>query len=117
MQTSHSVKSVMGVVLLALVMPLLFWQCDRQESLLGKYHAGDAGLDRRISATLTLEANGKGMWSIETDNAPFRWDVRQNKIRLHTQSGGVIEGTVDNGTIRIAMPGMDVILFHRVSGQ
>jgi hypothetical protein len=70
-----------------------------------------------MSATLELEANGKGIWSVEADNAPFRWDVRHNKIRLHTQSGGVIEGTIDNGTIHIALPGMDVILFERVSGQ
>ena len=116
METSPSIKSVMRVVFVVVVMPLLFWQCGQQDNLVGKYHAA-AGLDGRISATLALEANGKGIWSIETDNAPFRWDVRQNKIRLHTQSGGVIEGTIDNGTIHIALPGMDVILFERVSGQ
>ncbi|MCB2148930.1 MAG: hypothetical protein KQI81_20785 [Deltaproteobacteria bacterium] len=117
METSQSIKSVIRVVFVAVVMPLLLWQCGQQDNLVGNYHAADAGPDGRISATLALEANGKGIWSIETDNAPFRWDVRQNKIRLHTQSGGVIEGTIDNGTIHIALPGMDVILFERVSGQ
>ena len=116
METSYSIKSLMRVVFLVVVMPLLFWRCDQQDNLVGKYHAA-SGLDGRISATLALEANGKGIWSIETDNAPFRWDVQQNRIRLHTQSGGVIEGTIDNGTIHIALPGMDVIWFARDSGQ
>jgi len=113
METNPSIKSVMGVVFLVLVMPLLFWQCDQHEKIVGKYNAVETSPDSGIPATLELQANGKGLWSIETDNAPFRWDRKHNKIRLHTPSGGVIEGTLDNEAIQIAIPGMGVILFKR----
>ena len=113
METNHSMKPVTGAVFLVLMMPLLFWQCDRHEEVVGKYNAVETSRDSRIPVTLELQANGKGLWSIETDNAPFRWDRKQNKIRLHTQSGGVIEGTMDNETIQIAIPGMGVIIFKR----
>lgn len=113
MENHPSIKSVTRVVLLMLVIPLMVWQCDRHQDIVGKYHAQDAGMNGRISATLELQANGKGLWSIETDNAPFRWDRQRNTIRLHTPSGGVIEGTIDNETIHVPMPGMGVILFKR----
>lgn len=113
MEKHPSIKSATSVVLLMLVIPLMVWQCDRHEKMVGKYHALDVSEGGRISATLALEANGKGLWSIETDNAPFRWDVNQNVIRLHTPSGGVIEGIIDNGSIQLPIPGLGVILFKR----
>jgi len=102
-----------GFVLLVICMPLLFWHCDRHEKIIGKYQAVGAGLEGQTAATLELQANGKGIWSIETDNAPFRWDLHQNTIRLHTHAGGIIEGVIDGKHIRIEMPGAGVILFER----
>lgn len=113
METHHCMRSMAIIIALAVAMPLLFWHCDRHEDIIGNYHAVDADRQGRISATLELQANGKGLWSIETDNAPFRWDRSQNKIRLHTQSGGVIEGTIDNQAIQMAIPGMGLIRFER----
>ena len=103
----------MGLVLLLVCMPLLFWHCDRHETLVGKYQAVDTGQPDRPSATLELQAGGKGLWSIETDNAPFRWSRDEKTIRLHTQAGGIIQGVIDGRRIRIDMPGAGVILFER----
>ena len=113
METRYCIKALTILVFLVVMMPLLFCHCDRQENIVGKYHAFDAGRQGRISATLELHANGKGLWSIETDNAPFRWDRTQNTIRLHTQSGGVIEGTIDDQVIQMEIPGTGVIRFER----
>jgi hypothetical protein len=117
MGTHNCKKSMAMVVALVVVMPMLLWHCSRHQDIIGNYHAVDADRQGRMSATLELQANGKGLWSIETDNAPFRWDRRQNKIRLHTPSGGVIEGTIDNRTIHLAIPGMGVIRFERDGQQ
>jgi hypothetical protein len=84
MGTHHCRKSMAMVVAWVVVMPMLLWHCSRHEDIIGNYHAVDADRQGRMSVTLELQANGKGLWSIETDNAPFRWDRRQNKIRLHT---------------------------------
>lgn len=104
-----------GHFILILAAVLLIYHCNRHENIAGKYRAVDNGTHKHITATLELKANGKGLWSIETDNAPFRWDLRQNTIRLHTRSGGVIEGTVDHKTIQIALPGTGVILFEHIN--
>ncbi|MCP4689190.1 MAG: hypothetical protein GY859_14140 [Desulfobacterales bacterium] len=92
----------------------LIWGCDERDALVGKYASAPANSPGAVSATLELQADGKGFWSIETDNAPFRWDVTGGKIRLHTQSGGVIECVLDHNAIKAALPGVGVIVFERV---
>lgn len=103
-----------GLVLLVVCVSLLFWHCDRHETIVGKYRAVDAGSQAKTPATLELQVNGKGIWSIETDNAAFRWNLHQKTIRLHTQAGGIIEGVIEGERIRIDMPGAGIILFERL---
>ena len=99
--------------MLILLIITLAWGCgSQQEKLVGTYTAVDGGSEQ-VSASLELSADGKGLWSIKTDNAPFTWDLYQNRIRLHTKSGGVIEGTIDNDTIQVTLPGIGLILFQR----
>jgi hypothetical protein len=114
MKTNRFAVAVGGLVMLGICLPLLFWHCDRHENIVGKYRAVDAGPQGKTSATLELQANGKGLWSIESDNAPFRWNLHQKTIRLHTPAGGIIEGVIEGERIRIDMPGAGVILFERL---
>lgn len=114
MKTNRFPMPVGIVAMLIVCMPLLFWHCERHDPLVGKYRAFDGGPQGKMLATLELQANGKGMWSIDTDNAPFRWNLHQKTIRLHTQAGGIIEGVIDGGRIRIDMPGTGAILFERM---
>ena len=114
MKTNRFPCVVRIVALMVICMPLFLWHCDRPANIVGKYRAVDRDQHTGLSATLELQANGKGLWSIATDNAPFRWTLHQQTIRLHTQDGGVIEGVIDAGRIRIDMPGAGVILFERL---
>jgi len=101
-------------VMLILLIIALVWGCSsQQEKLVGTYTAVDIRSAEQVSASLELFEDGKGLWFIETDNAPFRWDLYQNKIRLHTKSGGVIEGTIDNDIIQVILPGIGLIRFQR----
>lgn len=115
MHSYCSRKLLVAGIFFMLIIPLLLASCDQHEKIIGKYQSVDHRQDDPLQVTLELEANGKGLWSIESDNAPFRWDLHQNKIRLHTRSGGVIEGTIHNETIQIALPGMGDILFERIN--
>lgn len=115
MDAYQAKKPLTRVVLLVVLLPLLVWQCDRQEKIVGRYQADNTSAPGLVSTTLELQANGKGLWSIETDNAQFRWNLHQNTIRLHTHSGGVIEGTIDGETIQIDIPGTDTIIFRRLN--
>ena len=106
-------KPLTRVVCLLVLLPLVVCQCADHEEMAGTYQAVATGPQGDLPATLELQADGKGLWSIETDNAPFRWDQHGNGIRLHTPSGGVIVGTVDEGTIKIDIPGAGMITFRR----
>jgi len=110
-----STNSLKSRVKLLLVLSLFAWlgACDRQDALVGTYSAITSGTSDPVAATLELHADGKGFWSIETDNAPFRWDVQKGKIRLHTQSGGVIQGILDRDIIQIELPQSGIIRFKR----
>ena len=100
--------------ILILSVTVLVWGCSsQQEKLVGKYIAVNTGEAGLVPASLELLPEGKGFWSIDTDNAPFRWDLYQNKIRLHTRSGGVIEGTLDQDTLQFTLPGTGQVRFQR----
>lgn len=100
--------------MLILLIPCLVWGCsDQQEKLVGNYIAVKTGEADLVPASLELLPEGKGFWFIDTDNAPFRWDLHQNKIRLHTRSGGVIEGTLGQDTLQFTLPGTGQVLFQR----
>jgi nitrous oxidase accessory protein NosD len=114
MKTHRFAVKMVGVAMLVIGMPCLFWHCDRSASIVGKYQAVDTGQADRPAATLELQANGKGIWSIETDNAAFRWNLHRKTLRLHTPAGGVVEGAIDGERIRIDMPGAGVIVFERL---
>jgi len=88
--------------------------CGQQEAVVGKYEAVSQNAAGRIALMLELQADGKGYWSVETDNAPFRWDLHDNTIRLHTPAGGVIQGTLDQDKLRITMLGEGIIEFTKV---
>ena len=90
------------------------WSCGQREALVGKYEAVSQSAAGRVALTLELQADGKGYWSVETDNAPFRWDLHKNTIRLHTPTGGVIQGTLDQGSLLVSLPGQGVINFTKV---
>jgi len=109
----RSRQSMSRVVLLLMLLPLLVYRCTGHEQIAGTYQAVATGPQGDLSATLELNPDGKGLWSIETDNAPFRWDHNGNNIRLHTPSGGVIVGTIDAADIRIEIPGAGMITFRR----
>lgn len=113
MTATHSRRSIVGIVLLIALIPLWGMQCDRHDPLVGSYRADAAGPQGRISAMLELQPNGKGLWSTDTDNAPFRWNLRRNTIQLHTPTGGVIQGTVDRDTIELEIPGTGLMTFRR----
>ncbi len=98
-----------------LVIIALVCGCSGQrEKLVGKYTAVNTKATGSVTAGLELLADGKGFWSIDTDNAAFRWDLHRNKIRLHTKSGGVIEGTIEDNTIQFVLPGMGKIRFEKL---
>lgn len=86
-----------------LLLPAVTACAPERDSLAGKYSASNGDLE----IELTLGKDGKGTWSTDTDEITFKWSRRANdRIWLHTISGGVIEGTVEGSGIRLYLPGV-----------
>ncbi|WP_300460455.1 hypothetical protein [Desulfobacula sp.] len=107
-------RSYIRLMMMPLIFFLVFGCSSERENLVGNYTAVDQASADPVTADLELLPDGKGFWSIETDNAAFRWDLHRGKIRLHTKSGGVIEGILDHDTIQLTLPGMGLIRFQRL---
>ncbi len=88
---------------------LLLGACfEDNDTVIGKYHAQDT----TIEVILTLNRNGQGTWSTESDEISFKWSSGKNgRLWLHTKKGGVIRGTALNGNIKLNLPGIETIDF------
>jgi hypothetical protein len=82
------------------------------ENLTGDYEAEGAGtVARRIS----LRSDGGGALSVGAEEAPFRWEVRENgQVFLHTRQGGIISGRKGEGTLELNMPGAGRQIFRKL---
>jgi len=73
------------------------------------------GADKKESSEIyiQLRENGIGTWNTPNDEVSFRWDVKNNEIRLHTKSGGVLVGKIQENTIEIVFPGSKIRRFNK----
>jgi len=67
--------------------------------------------------TLTLQADGKGLWVVDQESTPLRWKFRQGALWLHVKSGGVlIAQPLDNEkSLSIGLPGGGNVLLKKAS--
>lgn len=65
-------------------------------------------------ATLELKETGIGVWKVGDDEVTFSWLVKGNELRLHTRTGGVIVGSLENQIICVTLPGSKELFFKKV---
>jgi hypothetical protein len=89
--------------------------CDRgrdEKALAGKYEAQIVRNGKPTAVAMVLRPDRKGEWNVEYDNAPFTWEKRNREIWLHTKTGGVIVGKLENGEIVFRLPGASLYRFR-----
>ena len=95
---------------IALLLLTLMACSPARETVTGTYTA--QGEDTTV--VLTLNENGRGLWSTDTDEIPFKWSLRKDgQLWLHTKTGGVIQSTLIDGKITLTLPGVEELLFTR----
>jgi hypothetical protein len=87
--------------------------CDRKGRYTGIYLAKGEELQEHSEAYIELKENGQGAWRVLDDESPFRWNVSGSQIRLHTKSGGVIIGKIQDNTLEITLPNRDIMYFKK----
>lgn len=102
------------MVLLALFL-LSVSACEDTTHLQGSYSAEAPLEEKARPIKLVLNPNGQGFWNRGDENVFFKWEIKKNKIWLHTKSGSIISGTIINAArIEILLPGAGIIAFIKV---
>jgi len=96
---------------LALAVLLLVGCRGPAEDLAGDYESERLDLS---PARLTLRSDGGGSLTVGAEEAPFRWEVRQEgQVMLHTRQGGVITARQSRGALELDMPGLGREIFRK----
>ena len=81
------------------------------ENLTGDYESERVDLS---PAKLTLRADGGGSLTVGAEEAPFRWEVREEgRVVLHTRQGGVLSARSGPGLLELDMPGVGTETFRK----
>jgi hypothetical protein len=106
-------RAVFRVVLLVIA-GLVFCACESGSGWEGRYvsPATEGAL-----VTLTLQADGNGLWVVDQESTPVRWKKRQGALWLHVKSGGVlIAQPLDNEkALSVSLPGGGNVLLKKTS--
>lgn len=95
-------------VFLLLPALVLLFACGEEVQPKGVYHAQGSA----AAVSLELREGGKGIWVTEEEEVAFNWEVRDQELWLHTPAGGLIVGRfTPQGTLRIDLPGVGLLLF------
>lgn len=97
-------------IILCTILLILAACAPSKDTVAGKYTAQSPDTE----VVLTLDKKGKGTWSTDMDEIQFKWSIRKDgKLWLHTKEGGVIQGTIEEDTIKLTLPGVDALVFKR----
>jgi len=89
--------------------------CEDTAALQGHYRAGPPLEKQAHPLELVLNPNGQGSWARGDERVSFKWETKNNKIWLHTKSGGIVSGRlIEVEGIELRMPGSGVVAFKRV---
>ncbi|MBU1040822.1 MAG: hypothetical protein KKF77_06975 [Proteobacteria bacterium] len=98
---------------LALALLLLAGCRGPVEDLVGDYESERLDLS---PARLTLRSDGGGSLTVGAEEAPFRWEVRdEGQVVLHTRQGGVISARRGRGMLELEMPGAGKQVFRKAA--
>ena len=98
----------------ALLVLLLAAGCAQERDLAGTYAAQPPtdALPARID--LTLKPDGTGQWHVQGGEAvSFQWETRGEQVWLHTRDGGLIQARDTGEQLRMDLPGVGRLQFHR----
>jgi len=101
-------------VLTVSLLLFLMLSCGSRVQSVGTYVSDAADSPRQSETTLELKDSGAGLWKVGDDEVNFSWFMKGDELRVHTKSGGVIVGSIQNNVIRISLPGSKEMSFKKV---
>ncbi|UCD78963.1 MAG: hypothetical protein JSW26_26765 [Desulfobacterales bacterium] len=93
---------------------LLLWSCESRPGWEGEY-VSHPGSDPAGAVTLILESGGKGIWIIDQESSPLRWEQRGGSLWFHFKTGGVLiaRPNPSDQTLSVEIPGSMSLPLHK----
>jgi len=93
---------------------LVFSACESGSGWEGRYISPAT---EGAQVTLTLQADGKGLWLVDQESTPVRWKMRQGALWLHVKSGGVLiaQPLENEKALSVGLPGGGNVLLKKAS--
>ena len=111
---NRSIHLFTFVVIFITVSLLFTLSCNRERQLYtGTYLLLEADKPEGSETYIQLKENGVGIWNTPDDEVSFRWDVKDNEIRLHTKLGGVLIGKIQEDILEVVFPGSKIRRFKK----
>lgn len=85
-----------------------------REKLVGQYEAAQDEPVDEAAVFLELKEDGHAVQRVGDDEVSFRWTVKDNEIRLHAKTGGIIIGLIEGEAIKMKVPGKGLMVFRRI---
>jgi hypothetical protein len=98
---------------LAALFLILISACGAKERFVGVYIEEVKGSPSPSEDAIELKENGAAVWRAIDDETSLTWDARGDGIRLHTKSGGVILGTIQEDVLEVVLPGPTIKRFKK----
>lgn len=101
------------MLLLVCIVCAFALSCDSHERLAGTYEAQVPETSTQYGSYIELHEGGAGLWVSGDHEVEFKWEARNGELRLNTKGGGVLVGRVNEGLIKIKLPGDRVMDFKK----
>ncbi len=90
--------------------------CSKEENFLGTYRAIKDSPQEYKDFYVELKQGGEGIRRVRGEEVPFTWVGKDEEIRVHTESGGVIVAKQKKDVLEVRLPGPKVIYLKKISG-
>jgi hypothetical protein len=94
-------RRLCALALIWLLAPLALGGCKAREPYAGKYQS----VNQQPPITLELKTNGEGLWTMGAQQVAFRWEVKKERIWIHTKGGGVLIAMPEGDSLALDLSG------------
>jgi hypothetical protein len=101
------------LIILVFILPVA--ACTKNEQYAGIYTSQRGNETESMAITIELKENGNGIFRANEEESSFAWEIRNHKILIHTKSGGIITGEINNQSMVIKLPGNKFRTLQKIS--
>jgi hypothetical protein len=89
--------------------------CSKEEKFVGTYRAAEGSPQEYKDLYVELKQGGEGIRRVRGEEVAFTWVAKNDEIRVHTKSGGVIVAKLKRDVLEVRLPGPKIVYLKRMN--